>query len=320
MEISENTLIKRLKVFEKRNKAVVRGIGDDGAVVDLAAGRYVFVQDTMTEHVHFELSFLSPYHLGKKALTVNISDILAMGAKPLFFLVTIGVPDRLVARDIEMLYRGMAAAAKAFGVTLLGGDTSASDVLYVDISVTGRLVGDRYLGRNHARTGDLIAVTGRLGEAAYGLRLLMAGDRHKGSAAFIRRFIDPQLPYTIWQELIKRDITHAMMDISDGLIIDLERMMKESSAGARLNLEKIPVPSLLKKMGLEELALAGGEDYQLLFTFPSGKLADVEAMKEMGHEIFVIGEVTKGRGVKLYREGKKMGFKTKGYEHFGGGR
>ncbi len=318
MEISENTLIKKLRKYEKKGGAVIRGIGDDGAVVDIPGGRYVFVQDVMTEHIHFEFSFLDPYYLGKKALLVNISDLFAMGAKPLYFLVTIGTPDKLSSGHIERLYRGMSRVASQYGLRLIGGDTSSSETFFVDISMIGRLETKTYLGRDKARPGDLIAVSGPLGEAAYGLKLLLEGKALPGSAKYLKRFRDPDLPYALWKELTKRDITEAMMDISDGLIIDLERMMDESGTGARLEMEKIPIPPVLKKNGKEEFAITGGEDYQLLFTFSREKLPAVEELRSEGHGVFVIGEVVKGKGVKVYREGNEIRLSEKGYQHFGG--
>ena len=318
MEISENALINKLKKFGKTGTKVIRGIGDDGAVVNMGGEQYVLVQDAMVEHVHFEFSFLGPYYVGKKAIDVNVSDILSMGALPLYYLVTIGVPARVTSLDIERLYKGMRDASKQLNIILLGGDTVGSDTFFIDVSMVGKLVTRKYLGRDKAKVGDLIAVTGYLGEAAYGLYLLQEGTKQKGPARFLKRFMDPVSPYGFWKELIKRGITDAMMDISDGLIIDLERMMSESKKGARIHLESVPVPDILRKKGMEQLAFTGGEDYQLLFTISPTKLAHIKALKERGHMVSIIGEVTKGRGVKLFQEGKEIKLTAKGYQHFKG--
>jgi thiamine-monophosphate kinase len=318
MEISENSLIRKLKKFGKTNANIIRGIGDDGAVVTMSSDQYVFVQDAMVENVHFEFSFLDPYYVGKKAIDVNISDVLSMGALPLYYLVTIGVPARITSLDIERLYRGMRDASKSLSIVLLGGDTVGSDTFFIDVSMVGKLVRKKYLGRDKARTGDLIAVTGYLGEAAYGLYLLQKGIKQKGSAKYLKRFMDPASPYGLWKELIKRGITDAMMDISDGLIIDLERMMSESKKSARIHLESVPVPDILRKTGMEELALTGGEDYQFLFTFPPTKLSHIKTLEAKGHVVSIIGEVGKGRGVRFFRKGKEIKFTAKGYQHFKG--
>lgn len=317
MEISENRFINLIRKFARKSNTVVRGIGDDGAVADLAGGQYVFVQDAMVEHVHFEFSFMDPYYLGKKALFANISDILAMGARPLFYLVTAGIPAKLSSGDVMKVYRGMAAAARQFGAVLIGGDTTATKGdFFIDISVVGRLAAGKYFGRDKARAGHLIAVTGRLGEAAYGLKVLKEGMERKGTGSCVRRFLDPVPPYELWKELVKNDITDAMMDISDGLIIDLSRMMDESGKQALIHWEKVPMPRDLRREGLERLALAGGEDYQLLFTFPRKKLAAISEITRKGFEITVIGEVVSGEGVRLLRDGNEVEVPMQGYDHF----
>jgi thiamine-monophosphate kinase len=318
MEIKENELIRRLKRFGVSSGEILRGIGDDGAVARMAEGSYVFVQDGLAEHVHFDFAFMDSYYVGKKAVYVNVSDILSMGAEPLYFLVTIGIPEHIAYRQINRFYKGMSRAAKEFNTILIGGDTieTKSD-FFIDISMTGKLVTDKYLGRNNAEEGDLIGVTGWLGESAYGLSLLQKGKKATVSNRFINRHINPKPPYSLWKELIKSDITNAMMDISDGLVIDLERMMKESGKSAKINLEDIPVPTALKREGLEHLALAGGEDYQLLFTFSPQKLQIITDIIDNGFPVSIIGKVGKGRGVKILKNGKVIKPDIKGFEHFG---
>jgi thiamine-monophosphate kinase len=318
MEIRENELIRRLKRFGRLSRKVLRGIGDDGAVVEMTRGSYVFVQDGLAEHVHFDFTFMDSYYVGKKAIYVNVSDILSMGAKPLYFLVTIGIPEHITYLQINRLYKGMGMAAKEFDTILLGGDTieTKSD-FFIDVSMIGKLVTDRYLGRDNAKEGDLIGVTGQLGESAYGLGLLQKGKKTSGSNRFINRHINPKPPYDLWKELIKSDITNAMMDISDGLVIDLERMMKESRKSARINLEDIPIPAVLKREGLETLALGGGEDYQLLFTFSPRKIQTITDIIKKGFPVSIIGEVGQGRGVNILKNGKVVKPGIKGYEHFG---
>lgn len=319
MEISENNFIKGIRKFSRKSNSVIRGIGDDGAVAELGAGQYVFVQDAMAEHVHFEFSFMDPYYVGKKALYSNISDVLAMGAQPVFYLVTAGIPAKISSGEMDRMYRGLDRVAREFGVILLGGDTVATARdLFIDISVIGKLAAKRYFGRDKARRGDLIAVTGKLGEAALGLRALKERGDAKGLKGCIRRFLSPRPPYALWKEIVKNDITDAMMDVSDGLILDLSRMMKESRKQARIHWEKVPVPRPLRQRGLEDLAFGGGEDYQLLFTFPRDKLPVVEAMIERGRPVTVIGEVVSGRGVRVLRHGSEITPPRGGYDHFGG--
>jgi thiamine-monophosphate kinase len=318
MEISENELVRRIKAGEKKTRTVIRGIGDDGAVARMTAGSYVFVQDAMVEHIHFKFDFVDPYDVGKKAVYVNVSDILSMGALPVYYMVTIAIPTHISSDHVKSLYRGMNQAGKEFGVTLIGGDTTRSGKdFFIDVSMVGRVVTREYLGRNKAKEGDLIGVTGLLGESAFGLLLLQNGRSGRGLDPFIRRYRSPKPPYPVWKELVENDITHAMMDISDGLLIDLERMMVESRKGARVNLDQVPMPGILRKEKREELALSGGEDYQFLFTFPPAKLKKVYEITQKGFPVSVVGEVCKGKGVRLFDQGRERPITSKGYDHFG---
>lgn len=321
MEIPENRLIDKIRRFADRSRDVLRGIGDDGAVIKLSQGSYVFVQDAMVEHVHFKFSFTNPYDVGKKAVYVNISDVLSMGALPLYFLVTIGITPALTSKDIGRLYHGMRQAAREFGAIMIGGDTTESKSdFFIDVSMIGKLVTKTYLGRDRAKEGDLIAVTGSLGESAYGLHLLLEGKPTKGMSTFLKRYASPKPPYPVWKEIVKHDITRAMMDISDGLLIDLGRMMAESKKGAVIHLEKLPIPPLLRKKNKEVLALSGGEDYQLLFTFPKSRLKKIQRMIQQGYPISIIGEVQQGKDVTVLSQGKVYEAPEKGYEHFGNSR
>jgi thiamine-monophosphate kinase len=316
MEITENRLIDKIARFSKTTGRVVRGIGDDGAVVDLAEGSYVFVQDAMVEGIHFDFSLQTPYNVGKKAVYANVADVLAMGAEPIYFLVTIGVPQGVSSTQVEDLYRGMDRAAKEFGAALLGGDTTATrGDFFVDISMTGRSLVREYLGRNKAETGDFIAVTGPLGESAYGLQLLRENAGVRGNR-YTKRYTAPKPPIDVWKGLIEGEIPKAMMDVSDGLLIDLERMMKESRKAAIIHLERVPMPALLRKSGREFLALAGGEDYHFLFTFDRSRIADVESLKKAYPQLSVIGEVVSGEGVKLFEKGREKEVTISGYQHF----
>jgi thiamine-monophosphate kinase len=201
---------------------------------------------------------------------------------------------------------------------MIGGDTTESKHdFFIDVSMIGKIVTKSYLGRDKAKVGDYIAVTGSLGESAYGLHIFTQGSKAKVVNRYTRRYASPKPDFTVWKEIVKHDITRAMMDVSDGLLIDLGRMMTESKAGAVLNLESVPMPPILKKNNLESLALAGGEDYQFLFTFPRRKLATVKAIISQGHPISIIGEVVKGKGVKVLADGKVIETSVKGYEHFG---
>jgi thiamine-monophosphate kinase len=320
MEISENRLIAKISRLGKAGGAVVRGIGDDGAVVLSDKGTYVYVQDAIAEGIHFDLSIQSPVDVGKKALAINVSDCLAMGARPLYYMVTLGIPERIVSVQIEGLYRGMGIIAKAYGLSLLGGDTIATTSdFFIDVSMVGVLVVPEYLGRNKALAGDLIGVTGPLGESAYGLEVLRKNPRARANK-YAKRYRSPEPPYDIWKALLDKQIPRAMMDISDGLLLDLDRMMKESRKSAVIHLEHIPVAEPFRKAKNEMLALSGGEDYQFLFTFSRSRLPDFDALRGVYPGLSVIGEVREGTGVLLLEQGERKETSTKGYEHFQGER
>jgi thiamine-monophosphate kinase len=210
----------------------------------------------------------------------------------------------------------MRDAGREFGAVLLGGDTTeAAADFFIDVSMVGRLTVPGYLGRNKARAGDLIAVTGALGESAYGLHLLKNGKEGKADR-FTRRYTSPRPPYKAWKALTQAGIPNAMMDISDGLIIDLERMMAESGLQAVVRMESLPIPAVLKKEGKELFGLAGGEDFQFLFTFDESRTAGVEALKDRRIAVSIIGEVKAGKGVRLLDRGIERKVVLKGYEHF----
>jgi thiamine-monophosphate kinase len=318
LEIPERRLIRTLRRFGGKGKGVIRGIGDDCAVIRIDGKLCVLCQDAIVEGVHFSFSYMEPSYIGKKALYINISDVLSMGARPLYYLVTLGIPERIDSCTVKEIYGGMRNVAKEFNLKLLGGDTVSTEKdFFIDVSMVGELIGEKYKGREMAKDGDYIGVTGYLGESAFGLKVLREGNiKERGVRRFVERYVNPRPPYETWKELMKHDITNAMIDISDGLLIDLERMMEESKKCAIVHYEKLPIPELLKENSLEELALSGGEDYQFLFTFPDSKLKKVEELKRRGFEISVIGEVVKGRGVKLIKEGKVIDYKKKGYDHF----
>jgi thiamine-monophosphate kinase len=318
MELAENRLLEKIVPSEKVRWPIIRGIGDDGAVIDMEGRSHVFVQDALVEGIHFDLSLQKPFDVGIKAVNINVSDILAMGAEPLYYMVTIGIPHAITSSQVIELYRGMKHASKTFGLNLIGGDTVATHKdFFIDISMVGKLVVSSYLGRDKAIEGDLIGVTGPLGESAYGLEQLRNNPNTRSNRYTVRyRRAEPL--YSIWKSLIKAAIPNAMMDISDGLLIDIERMMKESSKMAVINLEQVPIPTIIKKSAKEMIALTGGEDYQFLFTFDKSKLIDVEALQNKHPQVTVIGEVTKGKGVHLYNHGIKIEVPQKGYQHFQG--
>ncbi len=313
-KIGEFGLIKKIqKKCSNVLPEVLAGIGDDAAVVDIRKGKTLLTTDMLIEGTHFDLSITTFYQLGYKFLAVNISDIFAMGGGPRYFLVSLGIPGSFRQRDIEELYDGLSEIAGKFGVSIIGGDTCSSGH---GLILSGTLIGNagKAVTRSGAKAGDGIFVTDTLGDSAMGLKLL------KKRAKKIRTFSST----VIGSKLMRRHLmpepaplerpekATAMIDISDGLLIDLCHICDDSRVGALIYEESIPLSRQLRKTAADlrldpiEFALKGGEDYALLFTASPGFRTTA----------YKIGEIIeKGRYI-VDSSGNKTQFKPEGYEHF----
>ncbi|MCK5504135.1 MAG: thiamine-phosphate kinase [Thermodesulfovibrionia bacterium] len=313
-KIGEFGLIKNLRAkCAHVSPNILIGIGDDAAVIKTTAGKTLITSDMMIEGVHFDLAFTTFHQLGYKLLAINISDIFAMGGKPEYFLVSLGIPEYFRTGDIEELYSGLMKISKKFGVTVIGGDTCASKCGFV---LSGTLIGtaSRIIERSGAGEGDSIYVTGTLGDSAMGLQLLKKRNRKihnfplsTPGAGLMKKHLMPEPA-----PLKSTSRITSMIDISDGLLIDLSHICDESKAGAIIYSEKIPVSRELSvtanKFGLDPLkvALKGGEDYALLFTAPPNFKTNAAKIGEI---------IKKGRFI-VDKKGRRTVFKAEGYEHF----
>jgi thiamine-monophosphate kinase len=308
-ELGEFGLIKQIEnICRKKTRDVLLNIGDDAAAVKTSSKITLLSSDMLTEGVHFDLKTASFRQLGHKILAVNLSDIFAVGGRPKFFLLNIAVPFKCRAGNIKEIYRGIKKLADQHGVSIVGGDTTASKKGLV---LSGTLVGEtaRVISRKGAKPGDGIFVTGTLGDSAMGLELLKKGSRNKTQSKLIlckRHLVPEPMP-------LKRtkDIT-SMIDISDGLLADLSHICDESGTGALLHEDKIPLSkellAIAKTAGKDPLkyALKGGEDFVLLFTSSAkSKKGTVR-----------IGEITKNGRYIIDSQGMKKRFRAEGYEHF----
>lgn len=247
--------------------AVVIGPGDDCAQLRLGRGAWVWTTDAQIEGTHFQRGWMSPSQLGRRAYLVNASDIAAMGGRPRFALVAFGAPARLPLRDLAGVQRGIATAAARDGAVVVGGNLSRSRGLTVTISLLGESPRRPPL-RSAARPGDAIYVTGRLGDAALGLRLLRRDAAANGAP--VRRFREPPWRVRTARLLVAKGLVRAMIDLSDGLLDDLGRICRASGVGARIDAGALPVSAAVRRHGVS-LALAGGEDYELLCAVPPRK-------------------------------------------------
>ena len=326
--ISENEIIRLLRRrFAGRDPSIKNGIGDDAAVLRPAGGGelWVLTTDLLLEDIHFRLAETTPQQLGHKSLAVNLSDVAAMGTRPRFYTVALGLP-RTVSREwILNFYQGMTELGRRHGALLVGGDMSGSkSEVYICVSVLGETVKRRVLYRGGGKPGDLLYVTGTLGRSAAGLKLLEAGQR-KGTtpaeqeAIRAHREPEPRCAAGLW--LAKQGLVRAMMDLSDGLSADLPKLCAESGAGAEIYTSQLPLFEGSRGWASEplELALHGGEDYELLFAVSPRKAAHLEAVYPRTYPpITKIGTMTSRRGVfwmeKPGQSARRL--PERGYDHF----
>ena len=331
-DLGEFGLIDRIRKTASRNtERAPIGIGDDAAALVLSpAAVLLATTDMLLEGVHFDLATTDLFSLGWKSAAVNLSDIAAMGGAPRFCLTALGIPPSLTVEDIREFYRGVNACLKKFGAVLVGGDTCRSRKGFtISAALLGEIERKRIITRSGARAGDLIFVTGTLGDSAAGLELMKAGIPGAGSRVqgAARRLVEKHLrpvPRVVeGRKLAVSGIASAMIDVSDGLSSDLGHICEQSRVGVEIVAEKIPlskhVLSLrnLRRPALE-YALSGGEDYELLFTVPREKAGRLRSIR---FEVTEIGRVVQGTGMRLVGDdGRRTPFRASGYDHFRAGR
>ena len=324
-DLGEFGFIDLIRRKTPRPREVRLGIGDDAARVATPDDSLLFTSDLLVEGVHFNLDWISMRELGHKSLTASLSDIAAMGGRPAYFLLSLALPDLQTQRAAALL-RGIHAAAAEHRVALVGGDTCASDRLVIDVFLAG-FAPYGAVTRAGARVGDDVYVTGTLGDSALGLALL-AEPRAQVSARdrnyLIRRHHQPTARVKTGMQLAKDGLAGAMMDVSDGLAQDLGHICRASSTGAVVRQDRLPLsPAFGRVAGPGDLAraLAGGEDYELLFTARSDARKGVERVaRRTGVAITRIGEcVPRKQGLTLVDpRGDRIPLTAEGYDHFKG--
>ncbi len=315
-------LAERFKVTQKE---VLKGIGDDSAVVELREKNCLVAStDTLVEGVHFRLGAQTPRQLGKKAVCVAVSDIGAMGAVPRYLLCSLGCRSGGAGNFIEDLSRGVGDGCGEFDVCLVGGNLSESPTVFISMTALGEVLREDMVLRSGASEGDDIYVTGTLGDSALGLRVLSGDCGIDGYEAAVSRHIEPTPRLRVGRMVAKRGIASSMIDVSDGLFCDLEKLTSEHGLGAEVSLGSLPLsPGFLSLCGrLSEdgyrLALSGGEDYELLFTSSARNRASIEDISRLcGIAISKIGSVTSGGKISFFdEEGGEVFYDTGGFEHF----
>ena len=284
-KLDENRIVRLLRRrFGADRAPLIKGIGDDAAVWHPRGSReyWIVTTDMLLEGVDFRGSWLTPAQLGHKSLAVNLSDLAAMGARPRFFTVALALPTDVTERWIGAYYRGMSKLARQHSAVLIGGDLSRSPLgIQVTITAIGETSRRRPIYRSGGRPGDVLFVTGILGKAAAGLALLLRGHTRgksisERSALKAQRTPDPRCEVGSW--LARSGFVHCMMDLSDGLSMDLPRLCEASGVGAEIFGEQIPIYPDASRWRCDplELALHGGEDFELLFAVSAGKAEDLE--------------------------------------------
>ena len=306
---TERQFIRDLQAQFPTLPPVKIGIGDDGAVLDLAAdSQQVIVTDLLLDGVHFDLNVTSPFLVGRKAVAVNLSDLAAMGCRPTAAFVSLAVSrDRLQASQdfLRELYRGIQQMTDEFQFSLAGGDTNSwQGPFAINVCMTGVPFSGRPFLRSDAKVGDAIFVTGPLGGS-------LQGGRH---LAFM-----PRLQISEW--LSRTVEVRAMMDLSDGLSLDLHRMMEASGTAARISASAIPihadVPAEWSPDKRLAAALGDGEDFELLFTVSGSAAGQLQAAADdAAVSLFQIGRVSTGSGVRLIdSSGNSRFMNVTGWEH-----
>ncbi|HEX4002093.1 MAG TPA: thiamine-phosphate kinase [Candidatus Acidoferrales bacterium] len=323
----------RRKIPSRQLRAAVRlGIGDDAAViVPGRAADMIVTCDAFMEGVHFLADRHPADSVGYKALARATSDVTAMGATPQFFLLTLAIPQHHAGQWLSGFLRGMRRAARELGLVLIGGDTTRSRFVAISITVLGEVAAGRAIGRAGARPGDIVYVTGRLGCAKFGLEIVRNCTAKELKRAIrdqnwlLGQHLYPRIRVQLGEWLAKNRIASSMIDVSDGLSTDLGRLCASTGVGARISADRIPsveIPAshakFARKHALDplQMALHGGDDYELLFTVPSRLAERLRSAPEFA-DITPIGEIERGRHIHLVdaRGGAKL-LKPGGWDPF----
>jgi thiamine-monophosphate kinase len=314
-------MISEAKINQVSPGRLVVGPGDDAAAWRSETSTELATVDSMVEGVHFSLDTITWRELGWKSLAINLSDIAAMGGVPDYALVALGLPEDTLVEDISLLYEGMIELAGLTRTAIAGGNITRSPVVCVTVTIIGSSPEGRLLRRSTARPGETIAVTGHPGSAAAGLEVLRKKDRPAGTATkFLRdAFLRPAPRLEEGLALVKCGVETAI-DTSDGLLADLRHICQSSRVSARVDIPAIPIHPAVKESAGDralELALAGGEDYELLFTADEPVIKRVSA--EIACPVTAIGRITGGEPGKIDlfdAEGKPFEITEYGWAHF----
>jgi thiamine-monophosphate kinase len=303
--LQEFELIARLCAKLPHGRRTLIGAGDDCALLAPSQFRQVVTIDSIVEGVHFKLEWTTPELLGARALTVNLSDVAAMGSVPTTCVVNLAVRPGLDYRFFDRLYAGLRQAALDSRVDVVGGNITRAAELSITIALMGE-VRDGVMRRDAARPGDSIFVTGTLGDAAAGLRILRGDLNARGANRefLISRYRAPTARLIAGRRMARRRPVPAAIDISDGFCQDLGHVLAASGVGADVTVEGIPRSSAYQSVVGDDpkLALSGGDDYELLFC--TAEIPAAASGRKLGVPVARVGEIVTRRGLRLYSKGR----------------
>lgn len=334
-DVGEFGLIEKMRQIlgEPSDEGVVVGISDDAAVYRIGDGRvHIATTDMLVEGVHFDRLFMPMPYLGSKSIAVNVSDVVAMNGVPRFAVVSVGVPETVSVEQVEGLYNGMRQACQAYGLTILGGDTSAAHQLTISIAVIGEAREEDVVYRSGAAPGDILCVTGDLGASFAGLKVLLEQRREleelgesftpdlESYQYVIQRHLVPKARLDVVRDWKERGVKpQALIDLSDGIGSDVHHVCKQSGCGAEIHVAALPVALETRNVAdefeedVDTFALFGGEDYELLF---AASKEDIDRMDEKSFN--VIGRFTPEKEVIVTMpDGESFPLGRGGYDHFG---
>lgn len=328
-ELGEFGFINRFATrFDKLIKNNEKGIGDDCAIFEAnEQENYLVTTDLLVEDIHFLRANISAYELGQKSLAINLSDIAGMGGTPLFSFLSLGIPNNLKVSYLDEFMEGFHQLSYQHKVPLMGGDTTKSpDKLIINVAVIGSCKKNETRLRSMAQENDVICVTGNLGNSAGGLKVLLNNlDLSEENKQLVDFHHNPIAQIEEGKFLSYQKSVHAMMDISDGISSDLVHILKASNKSATIFLEHLPVSEVLKNVAKKqawnflELAVSGGEDYELLFTMQADDFErlDRDFFKQFGKNIVKIGKIKNGKAeVKWLLNNEETTIFSKGFDHF----
>ena len=317
--LGEFGLIRRIQQQAGTAEHLILGIGDDCAIQRQVSDQDLLTStDLLIEGVHFDLRWTSLEELGRKSVAVNLSDIAAMGGTPQSLFLAVACPAQISCDQLQQFTAGFLSEAKKYSVVLAGGDTCRSaGPLMISVTVQGVAAKGRAILRSGAAPGDVIYVSGSLGDSALALQLLKQGESPPPQLAF--RHHTPQARVALGQQLAEQQLASGMLDISDGLLADLGHIVEDSAVGADIELSKVPLSDAFRSAleidpQLIDLALTGGEDYELLFT---SKEQDLQERPELKPAVTRIGVITVERGIKCRRPDAGLYQCSRGgFDHF----